>query len=72
MALGILREISASIQSAGFFTIMADETGDSANIEQLVLCLRWVDDELQIHEDFIGLHSMEITDAESIVKIIEV
>ena len=72
MALGILRDIAASIQSAEFYTIMADETGDTSNIEQLVICLRWVDNELQIHEDFIGLHSMEITDAESIVKIIQV
>ena len=51
---------------------MADETGDDANVEQLVICLRWVGDGLQIHEDFIDLHSMELTDAESIVRVIEI
>ena len=40
-------------------------------MEQLVLCLRWVDEELKIHEDFIGLHGMEVTDAKSIVNIIK-
>lgn len=68
----MLREISSNIQSAKYYTIMVDETGDVSNIEQLVLCLRWVDDSLQIHEDFIGLHTMKTTDADSIVKVIEV
>ena len=71
MALGLLRDIAKSIQLAEFYTIMVDETGDASNLEQLVLCLRWVDEELKIHEDFIGLHGMEVTDAKSIVNIIK-
>ena len=51
---------------------MADETTDIANEEQLVICFRWVDEALSIHEDFIGLHSMSQTDADSIVKVIQV
>ena len=35
---------------------MADETADKSNTEQLVICLRWVDDNLEAHEEFIGLH----------------
>ena len=72
MALGILRDIISNIQSAKFYTIMVDETGDVSNVEQLVICLRWVDNDLEIHEDFIGLFPMKTTDADAIVKVIMV
>ena len=39
MALHILREIAASIQSAPFFTVMVDETTDVSNMEQVLVCL---------------------------------
>ena len=35
MTLGMMRQISANIQNATFFTIMADETADVSNKEQL-------------------------------------
>ena len=39
MALGMMRQImSANIQKAMFITIMADETADISNKEQLVIC----------------------------------
>ena len=72
MALGILREISCNIQEAKIYTIMTDETADVSNTEQLVICFRWVDDNLSIHEDFIGLHPMARTDADSIVQVLKV
>ena len=49
---------------------MADECADKANEEQLVICFRWVDVDFEIHEDFIGLHPLPNTKADSIVKII--
>ncbi|XP_065685115.1 uncharacterized protein LOC105843127 [Hydra vulgaris] len=65
MAHRILHVISSKIQLAGFYTIMVDEmtdneTGDSSDLEHLVIFFRWMDDSLQIHEDFIGLHSIEV------------
>jgi len=71
MALRILRDISAEIKSVEFYAIMVDETSDVSNTEQLVLCIRWVDDELNPHEEFIGLHSVLIANADSIVKVIK-
>eukprot|EP00112_Aurelia_sp_Birch-Aquarium-sp1_P015994 Seg3588.3 transcript_id=Seg3588.3/GoldUCD/mRNA.D3Y31 product="Zinc finger MYM-type protein 1" protein_id=Seg3588.3/GoldUCD/D3Y31 len=71
MALGILREIAKNIQSAVIYTIMTDESADVSNKEQLVFCIRWVDDELIVHEDFIGMHPMEGTSADQIVFIIK-
>ena len=38
MALGMTRQISANIQNATCFAIMADETADVSNKEQLVFC----------------------------------
>ena len=72
MALRILREIAKQIQNAVFFTIMADETADVSNSEQLVVCIRWVDDSFVIHEDFIGVHLLKDTGADHIVVIIKV
>ena len=70
MALGMMRQISASIQNATFFTTKADETADVSNKEQLVICIRWVEDCFWIHEDFIGMHSLERTNADQVVAIL--
>ena len=43
-----LRDIAKNIQSVEIFT---DETGVVSNTEQLVICIRWVNDELQAHEE---------------------
>ena len=37
-----LQQIATSLQSASFFTVMADGTTDMSNVEQVVVCLRWV------------------------------
>ena len=65
MALGMMRQISANIQNATFFTIMADETADVSNKEQL--CIRWVDDCFVIHKNFIGMHPLERANADQVV-----
>lgn len=70
MALKILCDICQEI-SGKWYTIMVDETTDLANTEQMVFCLRYVNDSLQVHEEVIGLHSMESTSAESIVATIK-
>ena len=43
MALTILLNIASRI-SGKFFTIMVDETIDVSNIEQLVFCIQFVND----------------------------
>ena len=42
---------------------MADECTDIANKEQFTICMRWVDDSLGDHEDFIGLYQVDKIDA---------
>ena len=70
MANMILRKVTRSL-SGNLFSIMVDETSDISNTEQLVFCLRYVDEDLTTHEEFIGLHSMDSTTAESITRVIQ-
>ena len=50
---------------------MADECVDCANNEQLVVCFRYVDDQLDVHEKFLGLYMCPDTTANTIVKVLE-
>ena len=59
---------SENIQNAKFFTIMADKTADVSIKEQLVVCIRWVDDKFVIHEDFIGMMPLGRTTSAQIVE----
>ena len=70
MALRILRKIAESLQSTSFFTIMVDETTDVSNVEQVVICLRWVSEKFEVLEDFIGLYEVASTAAENIYATI--
>ena len=58
MSLNVVREITSNIHNASFFALMVDECTDCSNYKQLVLCLHWVDQNLQVHEDFIGLYNI--------------
>ena len=71
MALQILRNIARNIQSAEIYSILADESSDISNTEQLAFCIRWVDDNLIPHEEFIGLHPIPDTSADEIVAVIK-
>ena len=71
MALQVLREIARENRSADFFTFMVDEATDVANISQLTLCIRWVEDNLDCHEDFIKLHSLDVPNVDIIEAVIK-
>ena len=46
MAFSHLRKIADDIASSTYFSIMCDECTDSSNREQLSVCIRWVNSEL--------------------------
>ena len=52
MAMHILRPIIKSIKKSSYYSTMADETTDIINKEQFVICIRWVDNDLNANEDF--------------------
>ena len=45
---------------------MVDETTDVSNVEQVVVCLRWVNEMLKVQEDFVGLYEVASTGAKTI------
>ena len=71
MATAVLTELGKGILSSEFFTVMCDECTNSSNREQLSVCIRWVDSELEPHEDFIGLYKMDGVCASDIVNALK-
>ena len=71
MALEVLRQVAVNLQGASFYTIMVDETTDISNDEQVVLCLRWVDNTFDVHEEFVGLYKVESISSNSLVAVIK-
>ena len=71
MAMHILRPIVKNIKKSSYYSIMADETTDIINKEQFVICIRWVDNDLNANEDFIGLHELSVTNAETLAFILK-
>ena len=59
----VIRSLADEIRHSHFFALLADETTDVSNHQQLVVCIRWIDDGLQAHEDFIGLYKIDNTKA---------
>ena len=59
MTFTMLGDIAKNINDNVFFSIMAGETTESSNNEQLVVCIRWLDNNFDAHGDFIGIHAVE-------------
>ena len=71
MAKMVEQKVLEPIQMSDF-SLMCDETTDSANLEQAVIVLRWVDDETyEISEDFVGLRTLELKTGEAIFQMIK-
>ena len=49
---------------------MEDETADVSNKEQVAVCIRWVDENLCAHEDFVGMKPVARSTADEIVNVI--
>ena len=60
----VIRDLVSEIRG-GFFSIICDEYTDISNKEQLTICIRWVDKELEAQEDFLGFYNIPDIDAET-------
>ena len=56
-----LSKIGDLIRDGEYFTLEADEVTDLSNKEQLIICLRWVDNHFDPHEELICLHDVDDT-----------
>ena len=66
MSLQVISEISTLLHGAQFYTVMADETTDVSNCEQVTICIRWVSASFEVHEEFIGLYAVRKIDANTL------
>ena len=71
MARTILRDLSRDLKKSIWYTIMADECSDASNAEQFVVCIRWVDYNLEDHEDVIGLYNVDNINSETLFRALE-
>ena len=67
LSMQVQREIASQLKNAEFISIMLDETPDQSNKEQCVFVIRHCDDELHVHEEFIGLYEICDTKADTLV-----
>ncbi|XP_052268522.1 zinc finger MYM-type protein 1-like [Dreissena polymorpha] len=71
MAIHIIHKVASNIKTNEFYTIIADEKTDKSNREQVVLVFRHVDEDLNVHEDFVGFHQVHSIDATTMTSVIE-
>ena len=65
--LEVKESILNDVRSARWFSVMADECTDVATLEQMSICIRFVDSKtLQVRDDFVGFMQLDNTDAASI------
>ena len=71
MAHPVLRQIALSTHSSPFYTVVVDETTNVSNQEQVVFCIRWVSFDFEVHEEFMGLYSVELMRADTLISVIK-
>ena len=71
MACTMLRDTTKKMNDNVFFSIMVGEATDSSNNEQLVVCIRWVDNTFEAHEGFIGIHAVESIKSDVLVTVLK-
>ena len=60
-----------NICNSSCFSIMADECSDVSNREQFTICIRWVSEDIVVHEGFIGLYEVDSITADTLVHAIK-
>ena len=71
MACTMQRMILRKITESPFLALMVDETTDISYKEQFVFVIRRTDADFNVHEEFLDMHEMKSTDAESITATIK-
>lgn len=71
MAHKVLRSLISDIQSHKWYSILADETQDLSNCEQMVICLRWVSNEHVVFEELIALVQLNNNTSDIIYSVLK-
>ena len=68
----ILQKISSNIRQADFLGVIADETSDLSNVEQVSILMRYCEEiALSVYEEFIGFIYTASTTCESLAHLIK-
>ncbi|XP_041374100.1 zinc finger MYM-type protein 1-like [Gigantopelta aegis] len=68
MAHMVLRNICKNV---GLVAVIVDGTQDIQGVEQEAICVRYIDDAYDVHEDFIGLYSVSETTGASLSNMLQ-
>uniref|UniRef100_H3B1Z5 TTF-type domain-containing protein n=1 Tax=Latimeria chalumnae TaxID=7897 RepID=H3B1Z5_LATCH len=71
MAHDILRTLMKEIHEAGFFSIIMDETADISVREQVSVCLRIVNKDLDTEERFFGFYNTSSTTSQALYTLLK-
>lgn len=66
----IRKMLSEEIKKAGIYAIMMDETADISTQEQVSICVRIVDEELAVSENFMGFYQTLNTKSDTLFKLL--
>lgn len=67
----VIRQLATTVREAKFYSIIVDETSDISVHEQISICIRYVDQQLQVHEIFFGFYETVSTTASTVFEIIK-
>lgn len=63
--------IADRVKKSGIFSIIADETQDISKHEQVAVVLRYVEENMKIHESFVGFYRTERCDGEALALLLK-
>ena len=69
MSMQVLRRIVSNLQLSPFLALMMDESADNSNVEQVVYVMRWIDERLEVHEEFLGLYSVPAINSDTLMSV---
>ena len=71
MAKQVLRKKLYDVNNSKMCASMCDEYTDVSNKQQLSICMRWVDEDLNPHQNFLGFYEVPIINSETVVSTIK-
>lgn len=71
MANAVLRKLLSNLKASKHFTIIIDETTDSSVKEQVAFCVRSVNEDFEVSEEFLGLYETSGTEANILFQIVK-
>ena len=70
MADEVQRQVVSEVQERRYFGLIADETADISQVEQLSICIRTVATNMKVDEKLLGFYALERWDGETVSKAI--